>query len=213
MASNQTPQGSPVANPSKQAQTAGQGTAGGQTTPSTSMTTRAQEEENRRRALTAPGTFGVASSPFGIMRRFMDEVDRMFTGWPGSSWAGATELWNPQVEVFQRGNDLVVRADLPGIPQDAIKVRVEDRSLVISGERRHDEEKQEGGWYHSERSYGSFQRVLPLPDGADIDALQARFDNGVLEVTTPFREPGPRGREVAIGGTTPRGNENRGSKN
>jgi HSP20 family protein len=209
MASNQNPQGTPMASPSKQ----GQGTAGGQTNPSTSITNRAQEEQDRQRALTAPRTSGVASSPFGIMRRFMDEMDRMFTGWPGGSWAGATDLWNPQVEVFRRGNELVVRADLPGIPQDAIKVRVEDRSLVISGERRHDEEKQERGWYHSERSYGSFQRVLPLPDGADIDALQARFDNGVLEVTTPFREPGPRGREVAIGGTTPRGNETRGSKN
>jgi HSP20 family molecular chaperone IbpA len=94
-------------------------------------------------------------------------------------------LWSPQVEVFERGNNLVVRADLPGMSREDVDVEVDDDALIVRGERRHEFENDEGGVYRSERSYGSFYRAIPLPEGTDPSACQATFRDGVLEITLP----------------------------
>lgn len=144
------------------------------------------------------------SSPFAIMRRFQDEFDRFF-GSPGSSrnWMPAPDErldWAPSVDVFQRGSDLVVRADLPGVSKDDIEVEVNDDSLTIRGERRYEREEERDGVYRSERSYGTFARVVPLPEGAIADSAKASFRDGVLEVVlqAPGREV-KRGRRIEIG--------------
>jgi len=90
--------------------------------------------------------------------------------------------WLPAVEVTERGNTLVVRADLPGINQDDLKVEVTPDGLTIQGERKREHEER-GAWgYRSERSYGSFYRTIPLPEGASVDGAKAAFKDGVLEV-------------------------------
>ena len=79
----------------------------------------------------------------------------------------------------------MVRADLPGMAKDDFKVEVSDDMLTIEGERKH-EKKEEREWYHySERSYGSFYRAIPLPEGIDASKATSEFRNGVLEVTMP----------------------------
>jgi HSP20 family protein len=195
-------------------------------------------------------------TPFAFMRRFGEEMDRLFSdfgfgppgiesqlsllGWPGSSGqsslsfnanvprssgSGAGEgrsdaagsgssavsrprssstlgsrgSWMPQVEVLQRGNNLVLRADLPGMRREDVDVEVEDGVLTISGERHYETESEEEGLYHSERSYGRFSRSIPLPPGTEGDACEARFTDGVLEVTLPLpREQQSRGRRIEI---------------
>jgi HSP20 family protein len=158
------------------------------------------------------GGYG-ATSPFGMMRRFMEDMDRMFESF-GPFGAGLSRqgggaglpqlgggmgLWQPQIEVFEREGNVVVRADLPGVPRDAVQLRLDDDVLIVSGERRDERKEEREGWYHSERSYGSFQRAIQLPQGVDPDRVQASFEDGVLEVTVPVPQQKARGRNIAIG--------------
>jgi HSP20 family protein len=84
--------------------------------------------------------------------------------------------------VFQRGNDLVIRADVPGLTKDDVTVDIADDQLTIRGERRYDHEEERDGVFRSERSYGSFCRIVPLPQGAIADSAKATFNSGVLEI-------------------------------
>ena len=147
------------------------------------------------------------------MGRFMDEMDRIFesVGFGGglsrsplySSMGGTSSmraLWAPAIEVFQKDGQLVVRADLPGIPQDSISVQAEGDVLTISGERHDDRNEQREGYYHSERSYGSFQRSIALPEGVNNDDIRAHFENGVLHIVAPLPEQKKTsGRKIEIG--------------
>jgi len=155
-----------------------------------------------------------AGSPFSFMRRFSEEMDRLFEdfgfgrGWFAPSFgrdffpAGFGEFgqsgWSPQVEVFEREGQLVVRADLPGLTKDDVKVEVTDNALNISGERKSEHEEKGEGFYRSERSYGSFYRSIPLPEGAGADAAEATFRDGVLEITMQAPQRRTRGRRLEI---------------
>ena len=150
------------------------------------------------------------ASPFQMLDRFADEIDRMFAdfgfgrGWSRSPMMPENVGWIPQIEVSHRDNMLQIRADLPGLNKDDIKVDVTDDAIVIQGERRHEEERERDGVYRSERSYGSFYRTIPLPEGAMADQAKAVFKDGVLEVTMPAPpDQVTRGRrlEITEGGT------------
>lgn len=147
-----------------------------------------------------------ATAPFTLMRRMADDMDRLFenfgfgrtglgfgpsfgSGLERDLWSGSSVLdqpaWSPQVETFRRGDKLVVRADLPGLNKDDVKVEVDDGVLTISGERREEREENRGDFYRSERSYGQFYRAVPLPEGVSSEQCEAKFKDGVLEVTLP----------------------------
>jgi HSP20 family protein len=175
----------------------------------TDMTQREGQRLARREATS---TF---ADPFTTLDRFANEIDRIFDnfgfgrGWlaPRSNqWLGApavrstgASLWAPDVEVSQRNNELIVRADLPGLKKDDIKVDVTDNAITIQGERRHEEEAERGGIYRSERSYGTFYRSIPLPEGAMTDQAKASFKDGVLEITMPAPpDQVTRGRRLEI---------------
>src|SRR5581483_8349267 len=115
-----------------------------------------------------------SSSPWSMMRRFSDEMDRLFGG---EREGGETSMWSPSIDVRERDNNLIISADLPGINKD--------------------EEKREG-YYRSERTYGNFYRVIPLPEGANAEQARAQFKDGVLEVTVPIPESARRRREIPI---------------
>ncbi|NUP06983.1 MAG: Hsp20/alpha crystallin family protein [Polyangiaceae bacterium] len=182
-------------------------TTAGQKPPSTNkpVETGKQTGIQRDAARASPlARYPELTSPFGWMGRFMGEMDRIFEslGMGGLTLA-TTELgappWNPRIETFVRDNNLVIRADLPGIPQDQISVQVEDDILTISGERHDDRTEQREGYWHSERSYGHFRRSIPLPEGVDSTAIQASFEDGVLQVTAPLPEKKLAGRTIPIG--------------
>lgn len=152
-----------------------------------------------RRGLFAPYD-PFTSSPFELMRRMSDDLDRMFSEYPfpeaTASWAEAPALWSPDVEVFQHGDELVVRADLPGVNKEDLKVEMLENSLVLEGERHHEVERREAGYYRSERSYGSFRRVIPLPESARGADASAKYDAGVLEVRV--KNPQAKGKKIDI---------------
>jgi HSP20 family protein len=131
-----------------------------------------------------------ARSPFELMHQLDEDMDRLFGQlWGGgrgrSFGSGVPRMWVPQIEVFEDGGKLHVHADLPGMKKDDIKVSVEQDQLVIEGERRsaHEDREQQGGYWHSERSYGNFFRTLALPEGVDPATIDASFKDGVLDVS------------------------------
>jgi len=153
-----------------------------------------------------------AVSPFRTLERFADQMDRIFedfgfgvSPFSSSRWFGAPQrvlpqMWAPDIEISQRDNELVLRADLPGLDKNDVTVDVTDDGVTISGERRQEQESERGGVYRSERTYGSFRRTIPLPEGAMADQAKATFKNGVLEITMPAPpEQVTRGRRLTIG--------------
>lgn len=125
-------------------------------------------------------------SPSSMMRRMLDDMERVFeTDFFGEVEVPASEYaWAPRVDVRRRDDKLVVTVDLPGVSSDQIDISAQDSSLVIEGERAVPGEA--GDVWQSERSYGRFRRVVSLPEGIDADQANARFDNGVLEITLPI---------------------------
>ena len=128
-------------------------------------------------------------SPFGLMRRLADDMDRMFEGlsFPaGLSRVGSgreSGQYIPQIELFEREGKLVARADLPGMTRNDVNVEITDNAIRIEGERKYEHESNEQGVYRSERSYGRFVREIPLPEGVNTDTATAKFKDGVLEIT------------------------------
>jgi HSP20 family protein len=138
------------------------------------------------------------TSPFSLMRRFTEEMDRVFEQYGGRREGGEMANWSPAVEVTERDGKLEVAADLPGVKEDDVKVEVTDEGLVIRGERKQEREERREGYHRSERSYGQFYRLIPLPENAELDQARAEFRNGELRVTLPVPERQRKSREIPI---------------
>jgi HSP20 family protein len=153
------------------------------------MAEKQTAREERQLGLSRPTQW--SSNPFQAMQRLADEMDRMFDGfglgrrWPSGRTGFGAESWAPDVEVFQKNNELVIKADLPGLKKDEVSVEVTDDAITIHGERKREHDEEREGLYRSERSYGSFWRVIPLPEGAIGEQAKAIFRDGVLEITMP----------------------------
>jgi len=132
--------------------------------------------------------------PFAFLKRMHDEVDRVF-GLNRSAGGGGS--WTPAVEVSQKDNTYTVTAELPGIDPSNVKVEVTQDAVVLQGERRTAKDEERGGVHHSERSYGSFYRSIPLPEGANAEQARAHFENGMLEINVPVKENAQR-RQIPI---------------
>ena len=98
----------------------------------------------------------------------------------------------------ERDGNLVVSAELPGLNKEDVKVEVTADGLIIQGERKREHEEDRGGVHRSERSYGSFYRSIPLPEGANIEQAKAQFNNGVLEVRVPIPKSQQKTRQIPI---------------
>jgi len=161
----------------------------------------------------APRPLGVRHGPFGLMRTFAEEMDRLFEsfGWEPrlhfprlftrgrellqpETWMPAVE-WMPRVEVYEREGQYVVRAELPGMTKDEVKVEVTDGMLTLEGERKEQKKEEREGYRYSECRYGSFYRAIPLPEGVTYAKAAAEFKDGVLEVTMPAA---PRPQEKTL---------------
>jgi HSP20 family protein len=130
---------------------------------------------------------------------FSREVDRLFDAFFGNDREQGRR-WVPPVDLVEAEDHFVLKADLPGLAEQDVSIEVQDGLLTISGERRAEHESHERGWYRIERSFGSFNRSLTLPEGVDPDAIAASFDRGVLEVRIPKPEQRkPRRVEISAG--------------
>ena len=148
------------------------------------------------------------ANPFQMMRRFTKDMERMFEGFNFPAFFRTdfapfrmefeNVQWVPQIEVLQNNGQFMVRADLPGLTKDDVTVEMTDDILTIFGERKKETEEKREGFYRSERSYGSFYRNIPLPEGTKTEKAAATFHNGVLEITMPAEKVEMPTRKIEI---------------
>jgi len=112
-----------------------------------------------------------------------------------------SETYTPAVDVQQTENEVRVMAELPGLNKKDIEIWVESDHLMLSGEKRSEQTKEDAGYYSTERRYGSFWRMIPLPSGVNFDKAEATFKNGILTVSMPKTEEAKRHqRKIEIKG-------------
>jgi HSP20 family protein len=138
--------------------------------------------------------FGNIMSTLGSMERMLEESFRrpfwspfrdMFREF-GTS--GETYFY-PTVDVYEHGNEVVVRCEIPGLKKDDINLKFTDEStLVISGERKSEEKIDRGDYLRHECSYGTFKRIVNLPDACDFEKSKASYNDGILEIRVPKSE-------------------------
>lgn len=144
--------------------------------------------------------------PSRELTSLQSEVNRLFSSFfepsarPAGTGAVAGSRWHPAMDVVERGDHYVLRADLPGVREEDISVELDANVLTLSGRREaeHDEERE--GYYRVERITGEFTRSLTLPEGVDADRIEASYERGVLEVRIPKPEQAkPRKVEISVG--------------
>lgn len=115
------------------------------------------------------------------LRVFQDTVNRLLS-------EPTSRPWTPAVDIFETENELLLKADLPGVDMKHIDIQLENGTLALRGERKYENETKEGGFHRVERSYGSFARYFTLPETVDPEHVNADYKNGVLTVTLPKKE-------------------------
>jgi HSP20 family protein len=123
------------------------------------------------------------------MDRVFDQFERGFPRWPSVLRRGVGEggLITPELDVREDGNAITIEAELPGVDEKDISVTVANGMLTIKGEKKQEKEERNENYYLSERSYGTFQRSLRLPESIDESKVEAKFDKGVLKITATKR--------------------------
>jgi len=132
-------------------------------------------------------------TPFGSPFQLHREIDDLFNRFFGQTWgepAGQpsetpTTTWLPAMESYTHEGNLCVRVALPGVDPKDVEVSVSDNLLTIKGARRTKNEQKEGSYFVREFAYGAFERTVALPQGVDASKVNAKYTNGMLEVTMP----------------------------
>ncbi|MDW7712234.1 MAG: Hsp20/alpha crystallin family protein [Deferrisomatales bacterium] len=141
------------------------------------------------------------------VRSLRQEVDRLFEdffrGWP-RPWAGsllgqAEAAYAPSIDLRETDKELVLTAEVPGLRKEDVDVNIQEQSVTIRGERKEEKETKEQSYYYRESSFGSFQRVVPLPVPVAAEKAKAKLKDGVLTLTLPKAEPSkPKGVTIKV---------------
>ena len=211
MESRQSSTATPSASQNDQARqqaTTPQGTTQQSKTHETATQEPAKSRQNQNDRGMARRDQYALMSPFALLQRLIAEDIANLFGNPrqrpattnGRANTGSEmAAWVPNVDVVQRNNTLVVRAELPGVKPEDVTVEVSDDAITLSGQRREERVEDDGNVYRVERIYGAFFREIPLPEGAIADQAKASFKDGVLEITVPAPpEQVSRGRRLEI---------------
>ena len=136
-------------------------------------------------------------SPFSLLGRITEEFDRIFQ--PFSSERDTANIaWIPTVEVSQHDGKYHILAELPGLSPSEVRVEVDEDAVILQGERQVEREANEGGIRRSERQFGMFYRRIPLPEGANPEQAQAKFHDGILEITMPAPSKQTERRQIQV---------------
>lgn len=162
------------------------------------MAEKAKEKETRSVTPWRPFV-GLTGWERDMDRMLEDFFGRRVRPWWPERWFRAEEMEvkPPIVDVFEEKDDIVVKAELPGMEKDNIEVNLTDHNLTIKGEKKKEEEVKEENYYRAERSYGSFVRTLALPKDVRADKVTASFKNGILEVRMPKTEEA-KAKEIKV---------------
>jgi HSP20 family protein len=138
--------------------------------------------------------------PLREFTALQNEMNRLFGtvfDSPTPSNGQTLRRWMPAMDLVETDSHVVLSADLPGMTENDVNIEVEDRVLTVSGERKATHETTKEGYHRVERAFGSFSRSLTLPEGVDANAVEANFENGVLEIRIPKPEQ-PKPRKITI---------------
>src|SRR3712207_5709334 len=130
----------------------------------------------------------VRFEPLRELSSLQGEMNRLFNTVFDTPATSGNRRWVPAMDLVETADAFVLRADLPGLTQEDVKLEIEVSVLTVSGERQAEHEAKEEGFYRLERAFGSFSRSLTLPKGINAEAVGATFTNGVLEVRIPKPE-------------------------
>ncbi len=126
--------------------------------------------------------------PFRDLMTLREKMNRLFEdagAGPGQERELISSSWNPAVDIYESENQLVLTAEIPGVDEKDVEIKIEDNTLTIKGERKFEKETKEENYHRIERSYGSFYRSFTLPNYIDQDKIHAEHENGVLKITMP----------------------------
>jgi HSP20 family protein len=123
----------------------------------------------------------VEDFPVGL-RVFQDTMNRLFSD------DGTARPWSPAVDILETENELVLKADIPGVEMKDVDIQLENGTLKLKGERKFEKDEKNKGFHRMERVYGSFVRYFTVPETVDSEHVRADYHNGVLTVTLPKKE-------------------------
>ena len=131
-------------------------------------------------------------NPWREMDTFQNRISRLFDDPMFRTVrfddAESLGLWYPTVDMYEKDDNFVIKAELPGLDKNDISIEVKDRLLTVKGERKYDNEVKEDNYYRKERSYGRFQRSFTLPEEVDAEKVKAEFKDGILNIVIPRPE-------------------------
>ena len=140
-------------------------------------------------------------NPWREMETFSDHVNRLFGGsFSPTVWVSeesGLRDWRPVVDIFDHGEKVVIKAELPGVDKKDIHVDVKDGILTLRGERSYENELKEENYHRKERAFGKFHRSFALPDGLNPDKIDADYKDGVLKIEIPKPEE-KKPRKIAV---------------
>jgi HSP20 family protein len=124
--------------------------------------------------------------------------EEFFNDFPfGNSFPETRDNWNPAVDILEKDGNLILRAELPGMTEKQIELKLDGNTLTLKGERKMENEDKKNSYHRVESSYGSFMRSFRLPDTVDMEKISADFKNGILTVTLP-QKPEVKPREIPV---------------
>lgn len=139
--------------------------------------------------------------PFRDLMVLRDRMNRLFEDLVSAPRFEDSEIiqstWSPAVDIYETENELVLTAELPGVDEKDVEIKIEDNTLTLKGERKFEKETKEENYHRIERAYGSFFRSFSLPNYIDQEKISAEFENGLLKVHMP-KKPEVKPRKVKI---------------
>jgi HSP20 family protein len=139
--------------------------------------------------------------PFRDMVSIQDEMNKLFDDFFGrplvrTEWTEG--VWSPSVDVSEDKDNVIIKAEMPGVSKDDVRISVQDNVLTLKGEKKQEKEEKDKNYHRTERSYGSFCRSFQLPTTVKTDKIKASYKGGVLSVTLPKTEE-VKPKEIPIG--------------
>jgi len=138
--------------------------------------------------------------PLNLLQRRMNHLfDDFFGGQLSDRWGRFGDDFAPQIDISETSGELRISAELPGLDEKDVEVTLTDNVLTLKGEKKEEHVEDKEDHYHSERSYGYFERAVQLPDGTDTEKAKAKFKKGVLEIAIPKKpEAQTRSKKIEL---------------
>jgi len=142
--------------------------------------------------------------PFKDLISIQERMNQLFDDTFSSRPHGAEEFskgsWSPPVDIYETASNVVLKAEIPGMSQEDIDIKIEDNTMVLKGERKFEKESSDETYYRIERSYGTFVRSFTLPNSVDQGGVRASYELGVLKIVMPKKEEKkPKSIKVQVG--------------